>query len=108
MPDHLQPRFARIWRGRTPRDKADAYQAYWLENGVKPLKARGALNVRMLREDRPADTEFVTISLWNSLEAMTGGAGGDPTLTHHLAKDSEYLIELPTRVQVLKILDSDD
>jgi len=66
------------------------------------------LNVRMLREDRLADTEFVTISLWNSLEAMTGGVGGDPTLTHHLAKDQGYLIELPTRVQVLKILDSDD
>lgn len=101
-------RFARIWRGQTSRDKADEYQAYWLENGVKPLKNRGALNVQMLRDDGAIETEFVTISLWETMEAMTGGRGGDPTLTHHLARDPEFLLELPTRVQVLKILESSD
>ena len=38
-------RIARIWRGRTVPEKADAYAAYLLEIGVKPLakKALGAI-----------------------------------------------------------------
>jgi hypothetical protein len=71
-----QPRFVRIWRGRTARDKA--YERYWLANGIAPLEAKGALRVEMLREDRDTETEFVTISYWDSIEAMTGGKGDDP------------------------------
>jgi heme-degrading monooxygenase HmoA len=101
-----QPRFARIWRGRVPRSKADAYQGYWLANGVKPLQAKGALGVQMLREDRDTETEFVTISYWESLQAM--GGGPDPSRTHHLDRDPEFLIELPERVQILTILETHD
>ena len=97
-----QAKFARVWRGRTPRDKADAYERYWLANGVKPLQAKGALSVQMLREDRATESEFVTISYWESVEAM--GAGPDPTRTHHLERDPEFLIELPEHVQILNIL----
>src|SRR5262245_35146420 len=99
-----RPRFARIWRGRTTRDKADAYHRYWLANGIAPLQAKGALEVQMLR--REAETEFVTVSYWDSVEAMTGGAGGDPHLAHHLERDPEFLIELPQRVQILEILET--
>jgi hypothetical protein len=65
-----EPRFARVWRGRVPRAKADAYQRYWLEKGVKPLRDKGALGVQMLRDDRETETEFVTISYWDSLQSM--------------------------------------
>lgn len=33
-------RIARIWRGRTVPEKADAYAAYLLEAGVRPLAKR--------------------------------------------------------------------
>lgn len=98
------PRFVRIWRGRTTRENADAYERYWLAAGSAPLIARGALSVQMLRDDRATDTEFVAISWWDSLEAMA--PGGDPYLTHHLTEDEVYLIELPQRVQILRLLDS--
>lgn len=101
-----QARFARIWRGRTTRDNADAYQRYWLANGIAPLQARGALEVQMLREDRDTETEFVTISTWENMESMTGGKGGDPRHAHHLERDPEFLIELPSEVQVLRILET--
>jgi hypothetical protein len=71
-----QPNYARFWRGRTLREKADAYQRYWLEVGSAPLIAKGALSVQMLREDRETETEFTTISWWTSIEAMA--PGGDP------------------------------
>lgn len=95
--------YARIWRGRTTHDKADAYERYWLEHGAAPLRKRGARAVQMMREDRATETEFVTISYWNSIEAM--GAGPDPTRTHHLPRDPEFLIDLPQHVQILTVLE---
>jgi heme-degrading monooxygenase HmoA len=97
-------RFARVWRAHTKREAADEYERYWLANGIAPLEARGALGVQMLRDDRGAETEFVTISWWSSIEAMTGRSGGDPHLTHHLDRDPEFLIEVPKEVQILTIL----
>jgi len=96
--------FARIWRGRTSREKADEYERYWLANGVKPLQDKGAKAVQMLREDRDSYSEFVTISYWDSVAAM--GAGPDPTRTHHLPRDPEFLMELPQHVQILTVLES--
>jgi heme-degrading monooxygenase HmoA len=101
-----RPKFARIWRGRTIRAKADEYQRYLLQNGIAPLQAKGALDVEMLREDRETETEFVTISYWESVEAMTGGTSDDPRQAHHLGRDAEFLIELPHAVQILCVLDT--
>ena len=98
--------FARMWRGRVAREKADAYQAYWLAQGVEPLKALGATEVYMMRDDGVSESEFVTVSYWRSLAGMTGRRGGDPVLAHHLPRDSEFLIDLPERVQILRILAS--
>jgi heme-degrading monooxygenase HmoA len=101
-----RPRFVRIWRGRTSRSKADEYQRYLLQNGIAPLEAKGAIGVQMFREDRNDETEFMTISYWESIGAMTGGSGGDPHRAHHLERDAEFLIELPRSVQILTILET--
>ena len=100
-----RPAIARIWRGRTVAAKADDYAKYLYEIGVKPL-ADKALGVQVFREDREGETEFVTISYWESVEAMSRFAGKDPRRIHHLARDAEFLIELPEGVQVLEIVDT--
>jgi heme-degrading monooxygenase HmoA len=84
------------------RAKADAYAAYLYEEGIKPLE-RKALGVQQFREDRETESEFVTISYWESVEAMARFTGGDPNKIHHLDRDADFLIELPESVQVLKI-----
>jgi hypothetical protein len=99
------PTIARIWRGRTRRQLADEYEAYNYEVGIKPLMEK-AMGVQTLREDRADETEFVTISYWESVEAMSRFTGSDPTSIHHLARDPEFLIELPERVQILNIRSS--
>ena len=100
-----RPTIARIWRGRTRRELADEYEAYNFEAGVRPLIEK-AMGVQTLREDRGDETEFITISYWESIEAMTRFTGGDPLQIHHLDRDAEFLIELPDRVQVLRIYGS--
>jgi len=101
-PTTHKPTIARIWRGRTTRAKADEYAAYLDEVGIKPLEEK-ALAVQLLREDRKEDSEFVTISYWESVEAMSRFAGPNPRKIHHLPRDEEFLIELPQGVQVLQI-----
>jgi hypothetical protein len=96
------PTIARIWRGRTVTAKANEYAKYLYEHGIRPLEKK-ALGVQLLREDRPGETEFVTISYWESVEAMSRFAGKDPRRIHHLERDAEFLIELPAGVQVLQI-----
>ena len=98
-----QPRIARIWRGRTTRERADEYAAYLYETGIRPLEEK-ALGVQLLREDRETESEFVTISYWESVPAMSRFAGEDPTRIHHLERDPEFLIELPRGVQILDIV----
>jgi heme-degrading monooxygenase HmoA len=96
---------ARIWRGRTTRGRADEYETYLYAEGIRPLEEK-ALCVQLLREDRSGESEFVTISYWESIEAMSRFTGGDPTRIHHLARDAEFLVELPEAVQVLRIVAS--
>jgi len=100
--NRARPRIARIWRGRTRRERADEYEAYSYEAGIKPLIEK-ALGVQYFREDRETETEFVTVSYWESVEAMTRFAGSDPTRIHHLPRDPEFLIEVPETVQILTI-----
>jgi heme-degrading monooxygenase HmoA len=104
-PSLKQPAIVRIWRGRTPSDRADEYETYNYEAGIKPL-IKKALGVQTLREDREEETEFVTISYWESVEAMRRLTGGDPRKVHHLERDEEFLIELPKSVQILRLLKS--
>ena len=97
-----KPQIARVWRGKTNPEVADEYEAYNYEVGIKPLIEK-ALAVQTFREDRQNETEFVTISYWESLESMSRFTGGDPSKIHHLERDKDFLIELPQSVQILKI-----
>jgi heme-degrading monooxygenase HmoA len=100
-----QPAIVRIWRGRTRRDRADEYETYNYEAGIRPL-IKKALGVQTFREDREEETEFMTVSYWESVEAMSKFTGGDPKKVHHLERDNEFLIELPKEVQILRLLKS--
>jgi hypothetical protein len=77
------PRIARIWRGRTRRAVADDYAVYLYEHGIRPLEEK-AVGVQLFREDRETDSEFVTISYWESVEAMSRfAAPGRPGAGDH-------------------------
>ena len=97
------PNIARIWRGRTRRDVADRYESYLRAEGIPPLE-KTALGVQLFREDREAESWFTTISYWSDMEAMRAFTKGEPSKVHHLARDPEFLIELPERIEIHRIL----
>jgi hypothetical protein len=101
-----QPKIARVWRGRTRRERADEYQKYILEEGIPPLRTT-ALGVQLLREDRDNESWFTTTSYWPDIESMAAFTKGEPTKVHHLKRDPELLIELPDRIEIHRILVDD-
>ena len=100
-----RPTIARIWRGRVRRERADEYETYNYDVGIKPLIEK-ALGVQTFREDREDESEFITISYWEDIRSMSRFTGGDPTRIHHLDRDAEFLIELPRSVQIVRLLTS--
>jgi hypothetical protein len=97
--EHKMTIHVRIWRGTTPRERADEYEQYNYEVGIRPLVAT-ALAVQTLRRDLETVTEFTTISYWPSTEAMRAFTGREPTAIHHLPRDPEFLVELPQAIEI--------
>jgi heme-degrading monooxygenase HmoA len=74
---------ARTWRGWTRREDADAYLDYVERTGGRASRATpGNLGFYILRRDEGDRTEFVTMSLWESLDAIRAFAGDDLRLRH--------------------------
>lgn len=103
-PKPLSPHgIARIWKGQTAPHNADDYTRYLYEHGVKKLESLGARGVQFFREDTADYSEFMVISVWDSVIAMTSWAGDDPRKIRHLERDPELLLNLPDRVQILDV-----
>jgi heme-degrading monooxygenase HmoA len=69
---------SRLWHGWTTRDNADAYENL-LRKEVLPgiHRVRGFKGAHLLRRDLPDEVEFVTITLFDSLDAVKEFAGED-------------------------------
>lgn len=85
---------ARVWRGSTRAEDAEAYAAYIEESGVGPARslegARGSLVLRRVQGDR---AEFETIILFDSLENVRAFAGDDLEAAVFFPEDDRYLVD---------------
>lgn len=67
---------ARVWHGYTKPEHADAYEAMLKPELLPGLgKARGYRGSYLLRRALEGEVEFVTIILWDSLDAVRAIAG---------------------------------
>ena len=97
-PDPPRAVVAREWKGRVAPARADEYHRYLLGGVTKLRSTRGCLGVQVMRRGEAGAVEFTVVSYWESREAIKGYAGQDIERPHHLPKDRELLLELPTRV----------
>lgn len=90
---------ARIWHGVTEREKADEYVDYLNRTGVPDYRAtsgnRGVFVLRRVEKDR---AHFLTLSLWDSMEAIKRFAGEDCERARYYTEDEDYLLELEPAV----------
>ncbi len=91
---------ARIWHGRTPAAKADAYATYILDSDLRQMRALpGNLGIQVLRRDEGAFTDFLVISYWPSRDAVKQWAGANIELARYNDKDRELLVDLEPTVR---------
>ncbi len=85
---------ARIWKGAVRREDGDAYAKYIEETGFASyVSTPGNRGAWMLRRDVGELTEFVTFSLWESIEAVKAFAGEDYETAVFYPEDDRFLVE---------------
>ena len=96
---------ARIWKGVVRAHDADEYTTYIRETGIAEyLQTPGNRGAWMLRRDDGDRTEFITYSLWDSLDAIRGFAGDDIEAAVYYPEDERFLIEQDDRVRHYEIV----
>lgn len=97
---------ARVWRGITAAEKADAYLAYLKETGLKDYTTtagnRGATVMRRTQGDH---VEIVLLSLWDSMDALRAYTGENPERTVAYPGDEDYLLDTEPLVRHYDIVD---
>jgi heme-degrading monooxygenase HmoA len=97
---------ARTWRGAVRRTDADAYANYIRETGfAKYGQTPGNRGAWMLRRDTGERTEFVTLSMWESEDAIRAFAGDDIEAAVLYPEDERYLIDGESTVEHYEVVD---
>jgi heme-degrading monooxygenase HmoA len=97
---------ARIWRGATRADDADAYAAYMGATGGEALAATpGNRGVYMLRRIGGDRAEWVMLSLWEDEDAVRAFAGDDISVAVFYPEDDRYLTERDLIVTHLEVVE---
>lgn len=90
---------ARVWRGTTRAEQADAYYEYLLKTGAAACAATaGNLGVEIRRRVDGAIVEFVFVSYWTSMDAVRQFAGADVDRAVYYPHDRELLLDLVERI----------
>jgi antibiotic biosynthesis monooxygenase (ABM) superfamily enzyme len=91
---------ARVWRGATRAEDADAYATYIETSGVGPArKLEGGCGSLVLRRVDGNRAEFETIILFDSLENVRAFAGGELEAAVFFPEDDRYLVERDVTVR---------
>jgi heme-degrading monooxygenase HmoA len=91
---------ARIWHGTTEAAKADDYLEYLKTTGIPDYRGtNGNLGAYVLRRVENDRAHFLTLSFWESLDAIKSFAGEDPERARYYREDKEFLLEFEPTVQ---------
>jgi heme-degrading monooxygenase HmoA len=84
----------RIWKGVTRTEDAPAYVRYVRETGLKEYRETpGNHGAWVFWRDLNGRAEVLTISLWESRDAVAGFAGQDIDRAVFYPEDDRYLID---------------
>jgi heme-degrading monooxygenase HmoA len=97
---------ARIWRGITPAEKADAYLDYLRETGLRAYASvAGCRGVKVLKRIQGEHSEIMLVSLWDSMDAVREFAGENPDRSVYYPEDDQYLLEMEPLVRHYEVVE---
>jgi heme-degrading monooxygenase HmoA len=89
----------RMWHGRTPRSKADAYARFLEQRAIPDYQSvPGNLSVAVMRRDEDAVTHFLTVTHWDSESSIRAFAGDELLKAKYYPEDNDYLLEFESLV----------
>ena len=95
-----QTLIARVWHGTTSKENRAAYLRYLKITGMKEFKrSKGSVGAFILVRDSAELTEYLVVSLWESMRAIKAFAGKDASRPVYYPKDSEFLLGLEPAVK---------
>ena len=98
---------ARMWHGVTPEAKANKYSDFLNARAIPDYRGvPGNLAVYILRRDEGDKTHFVTLTFWESLEAIKEFAGEPVDRAKYYPEDRDYLLEFEPKVQHWEVVGS--
>lgn len=90
---------ARMWHGRVPTSKAQAYRQFLNERAIPDYQSvPGNLSVHILERNEGEITHFITLTFWQDLDSIRGFAGEDVETAKYYPEDQEYLLEFEPNV----------
>jgi heme-degrading monooxygenase HmoA len=96
---------ARIWRGTVRKEDADEYAVYIEQTGMQQYRATpGNQGAWILRRDVGDLSHFITLSMWDDMEAVRAFAGDDPERAVMYPEDEKYLVEHHDTVEHYEIV----
>lgn len=99
---------ARLWRGWTAREDADLYVDYLLATGMRASRETpGNRDAYILRRPDGDRTEFVTLTVWDSLEAVRGFAGDEVDRAVFFPEDDRYLVDRELTARHYEIIEAE-
>ena len=97
---------ARIWRGRTPAAKAQAYLKLMREVALPDYRATpGNVGAWCLHRIEGEVAHFEMLTFWTDLEAIKAFAGQEAERAKYYAFDDAFLFEKPERVDHFDVAD---
>lgn len=90
---------ARLWHGRTPTSKAEAYCELLKSRAIPAYQSVAGNQSVYILERRDGDiTHFITLSFWRDLGAIKGFAGESVETAQYFREDHEYLLEFEPNI----------
>ena len=94
------PRVARIWRGRVRPGKIRAYRRYIAATGIPDYRStQGNLGAWILSAGRDEYDDVITLSFWDSRDAIVRFAGEPIARAQYYPEDEKYLLDFPKEVE---------
>jgi heme-degrading monooxygenase HmoA len=100
---------ARTWRGVTRTTDSDRYAKYVEDTGLRAYsETPGNLGALLLRrpvgDANEANTEFLVVSFWDSMDAVKRFAGAVPEKAVFYPEDDQYLVRRDLSVDHFEVV----
>lgn len=90
----MERMIVRMWHGRVAADKAARYRDFLNARAIPDYRSvSGNVSVHILERQEGEITHFITMTFWETMDAIRDFAGEDPEKAKYYPEDKDFLLE---------------